>query len=155
MPQLCQNDSERALGMDQYGMTYQAVADHFNVSRIIIPRLNIIRRRQTGRTNDRPRNDRPRSWRKQGYGVPRFKSLLQKFYRHHYDMVDPDEISTLQMKMDVLFSSITVKTFAGRNYMSDIVDVLLRCRILPNVPSVSGLSIRYSPFGFFNRFCTP
>jgi hypothetical protein len=70
-------------------------------------------------------------------------------------MVDPDEISTLQMKMDVLFSSITVKTFAGRNYMSDIVDVLLRCRILPNVPSVSGLSIRYSPFGFFNRFCTP
>jgi hypothetical protein len=60
MPQLCQNDSERALGMDQYGMTYQAVADHFNVSRIIIPRLNMIRRRQTGRTNDRPRNERPR-----------------------------------------------------------------------------------------------
>ena len=40
-------------------MTHQAVADHFDVSRIIISRL-MIRLRQTGRTNDRPRNGRPR-----------------------------------------------------------------------------------------------
>ena len=40
-------------------MTHQAVADHFNVSRITISRL-MIRLRQTGRTNDRPRNGRPR-----------------------------------------------------------------------------------------------
>jgi hypothetical protein len=45
--------------MIQAGMTHQAVADHFNVSRITISRL-MIRLRQTGRMNDRPRNDRPR-----------------------------------------------------------------------------------------------
>ena len=59
MPRLPQNDRERAAGMVQAGMTYQAVADHFNVSRITISRL-MIRPRQTGRTNDRPRNDRLR-----------------------------------------------------------------------------------------------
>jgi transposase len=53
-----QNDRERAVGMVQAGMTHQAVADHFNVSRITISRLT-IRLRQTGRTNDRARNDRP------------------------------------------------------------------------------------------------
>ena len=57
MPRLCQNNCERAMGMVQAGMTHQAVADHFNVSRITIARL-IIRRRQTGRTNDRLRNGR-------------------------------------------------------------------------------------------------
>jgi transposase len=41
--------------MVQAGMTHQAVADHFNVSRITISML-MIRLRQTGRTNDRPRN---------------------------------------------------------------------------------------------------
>jgi transposase len=40
-------------------MTHQVVADHFNVSRITISRL-MIRLRQTGRSNDRPRNGRPR-----------------------------------------------------------------------------------------------
>ena len=40
--------------MVQAGMTLQAVADHFNVSRITISRL-MIRLRQTGRTNGRPR----------------------------------------------------------------------------------------------------
>jgi len=45
--------------MGQAGMTHQAVADHFNVSTITISRL-MIRLRQTGRTNDRPRNGRPR-----------------------------------------------------------------------------------------------
>jgi hypothetical protein len=37
----------------QAGMTHQAVADHFNVSRITFSML-MIRFRQTGRTNDRP-----------------------------------------------------------------------------------------------------
>ena len=59
MPRHHQNDRERAVGMVQAGMTHQAIADHFNVSRIIISRL-MIRLRQTGRTNDKPRNDRPR-----------------------------------------------------------------------------------------------
>jgi transposase len=59
MPRHRQNDRERAVGMVQAGMTHQAIADHFNVSRIIISRL-MIRLRQTGRTNDKPRNDRPR-----------------------------------------------------------------------------------------------
>ena len=59
MPRLPQNDRERAAGMVQAGMTYQAVADHFNVSRITISRL-MIRPRQTSRTNDRSRSDRPR-----------------------------------------------------------------------------------------------
>ena len=59
MPQLYQNDRERAMGMAHAGITHQAVADHFNVSRITIAML-IIRLRQTGRTNDRPRNGRPR-----------------------------------------------------------------------------------------------
>jgi orotate phosphoribosyltransferase-like protein len=53
MPQLHQNDRERAVGMVQAGMTHKAVADHFNVSRITISWL-MIRLRQTGRTNDRP-----------------------------------------------------------------------------------------------------
>jgi transposase len=47
------------MGMAQAGMTHQAVADHFNVSRITSSRL-MIRLRQTGRTNDGPRNGRPR-----------------------------------------------------------------------------------------------
>ena len=58
MPRLRQNDRERAVGMVQAGMTHQAVADHFNVSRITISRL-MIRLRQPSRTNDRPRNGRP------------------------------------------------------------------------------------------------
>ena len=58
MPRLRQNDCERAVGMDQVGITRQAVADHFNVFRITISRL-MIRLRQTGKTNDRPRNGRP------------------------------------------------------------------------------------------------
>jgi hypothetical protein len=59
MPQLRQNDREQGVGMVQAGMTHQALADHFNVSRITIPML-MIRLRQTDRTNDRPRNGRPR-----------------------------------------------------------------------------------------------
>jgi transposase len=59
MPRLRQNDRERAVGIVQPGMTHQAVADHSNVSRITILRL-MIRLRQTGRTNDRPRNGMPR-----------------------------------------------------------------------------------------------
>jgi transposase len=59
MPRLRQNDCEQGVGMVQAGMTHQAVADHFNVSRITIPML-MIRLRQTDRTNDRPRNGRPR-----------------------------------------------------------------------------------------------
>jgi hypothetical protein len=39
-------------------MTHQAVADHFNVSRITISMLMIRLRQKTG--NDRPRNGRPR-----------------------------------------------------------------------------------------------
>ena len=58
MPRLRQNDRERVVGMVQAGMTHQAVADHFNVPRVTISRL-MIRLRQTGRTNDRPRNSRP------------------------------------------------------------------------------------------------
>jgi transposase len=58
MPWLRQNDRERAVGMVQAGMTHQAVADHFNVSRITISRL-MIRLRQTGRMNDRPLNGMP------------------------------------------------------------------------------------------------
>jgi DNA-binding transcriptional regulator LsrR (DeoR family) len=58
MPRLRQNDHERAVGIGQAGMTQQAVADHFNVSRINISML-MIHLRQTGRTNDRPRNYRP------------------------------------------------------------------------------------------------
>jgi transposase len=59
MPWLRQNDHERAVGIAQAGMIHQAVADHLNVSRILISRLMICLR-QTGRTNDRPRNGRPR-----------------------------------------------------------------------------------------------
>jgi len=59
MPRLRQNDGERAVGMVQAGMIHQAVAGHYDVSRITISRL-MIRLRQTGRTNDRPRNGRPR-----------------------------------------------------------------------------------------------
>jgi transposase len=58
MSRLRQNDRERSVGMVQAGMTHQAVADHFNVSGITVSRL-MIRLRQTGRTNDRPRNGRP------------------------------------------------------------------------------------------------
>ena len=58
MPWLRQNDCERAVSLVQAGMTHQAVAGHFNVSRITFSML-MIRLRQTGRTNDRPRNDRP------------------------------------------------------------------------------------------------
>ena len=59
MPRLHQNNCERALGMVQAEITHQNVADHFNVSRISISRL-MLRLRQTGRTNDRPRNGMPR-----------------------------------------------------------------------------------------------
>ena len=59
MPLLRQNDRERAMGMVQAGMIHQTAADHFNVSRITISRL-LIRFRQTGRTNDRPRDGRSR-----------------------------------------------------------------------------------------------
>ena len=59
MPRLCQNNRERAMGMAQVGMTHQAAAYPFNVSRITIWRL-IIRLRQTYSTYDRPRSDRPR-----------------------------------------------------------------------------------------------
>jgi transposase len=47
MPRLRQNDGERVVGMVQGGMTHQAVADHFDVSRITISRI-MIRLRQTG-----------------------------------------------------------------------------------------------------------
>jgi hypothetical protein len=57
MPRLRQNDL--SLGMAQAGMTHQAVADHFDVSRITISR-SMIRLRQTDRTNVRPHNDRRR-----------------------------------------------------------------------------------------------
>jgi transposase len=59
MPRHRQNDRERAVGMVQAGMTHQTGVDHFNVSRITISRL-MIRLRQTGTTNHRPRIDRPR-----------------------------------------------------------------------------------------------
>ena len=59
MPRLSQNDREQTLGMVQAGMTHQAVADHFNMSRITISRL-MIRLRQTGRTNGSPCNGRRR-----------------------------------------------------------------------------------------------
>jgi transposase len=58
MPRLRQNDREQGVGMVQAGMTHQALADHFNVSRITIPML-MIRLRQTDRTNDKPHNGRP------------------------------------------------------------------------------------------------
>jgi transposase len=53
------NDREREVGMVQAEMTHQAVADHFNVSRITISRP-MNRPRQTGGTNDRHRNGRSR-----------------------------------------------------------------------------------------------
>ena len=52
MPQLRQNDRERAESLIPAGMTHRAVADHFNVS---ISRIMILLQ-QTGRTNDRPGN---------------------------------------------------------------------------------------------------
>jgi transposase len=56
-----QNDCDQAVGMVQARMTHQAIADHFNVSRITISRLMIsIRQTGTCRTNDRLRNGRPR-----------------------------------------------------------------------------------------------
>jgi len=51
MPRLRQNERK----LVQAGMTHKAVEDDF---RITISRL-VIRLRQTGRTNDRPRNGRP------------------------------------------------------------------------------------------------
>jgi DNA-binding NarL/FixJ family response regulator len=33
MPRLRKNDREQSVGMVQAGMTHQAIADHFNVSR--------------------------------------------------------------------------------------------------------------------------
>ena len=45
--------------MVHVGMTHQAVADHFNVSRITFSRP-MIRLRQTDSTNDRSGNGRPR-----------------------------------------------------------------------------------------------
>jgi transposase len=59
MSRFRQNDRERAVGIVQAGMSHQAVADHYNVSRITISRL-MIRLRQTGRTNDIPHSGRPR-----------------------------------------------------------------------------------------------
>jgi hypothetical protein len=53
MPRFRQNDRERAVGM------IQAVADHFNVSRITISRL-MIRLWQTDRRNNGTCNGRPR-----------------------------------------------------------------------------------------------
>jgi transposase len=55
MLRLRQNDRERAKGMVQTGITHQAVANHFNVSKKTISR-QMIRLRQTGRANDGPRN---------------------------------------------------------------------------------------------------
>jgi hypothetical protein len=57
MSRFRQNDCEWAVGMVQAWMTHQAVADHFNVSKITISML-MIRLPQTSRTNDRPRNGR-------------------------------------------------------------------------------------------------
>ena len=57
---LRQNDRERAVGMVQAGTTHQAVADHFNVSRITISRI-MISLRQTDKSIVRPRNGRPRA----------------------------------------------------------------------------------------------
>ena len=48
------------MGMVQAGTTHQAVADHFNVSRITISRI-MISLRQTDKSIVRPRNGRPRA----------------------------------------------------------------------------------------------
>jgi hypothetical protein len=40
MPRLRQNDCDGPVDMVQAGMTHHAVADHFNVSRIIIENSN-------------------------------------------------------------------------------------------------------------------
>ena len=58
LSRLRQNCRERAVGMVQVGMIHQTAAGHFNVLRITISRL-MIRFRQTGMTNDRPRIGRP------------------------------------------------------------------------------------------------
>ena len=58
MPLLRQNGREPVVGMVQNGTTHQAVADHFNMSRITISWLMICLP-QTVRTNIRPRNGRP------------------------------------------------------------------------------------------------
>jgi len=47
----------------------------------------------------------------QGYGAPRLKSSLQKFYGRHYYLVDRYEISISHMTMDLLLSYITAKPF--------------------------------------------
>jgi hypothetical protein len=80
MPRLRQNDRERAVGMVQTGMTHQAVADHFNVSTMTISRL-MIRLRQTGRTNDRPRS---RVWRHNVYRNLRLIHLSSKLFKEHW-----------------------------------------------------------------------
>ena len=59
MSRFRQNDRERAVGIVQAGMSHQAVANHYNVSKITISRL-MNRLRQTGRTNDIPHNGRSR-----------------------------------------------------------------------------------------------
>ena len=56
---------------------------------------------------------------KQVYIVIKLKSLLQKFYVHHHNVVDYYEISISQITMDLLFfiqmvlSSINANIFAG------------------------------------------
>ena len=53
MPWRPHNDREQAVGMVQAGMTHQAVADHFNVSRITISRLmTLVFDKQVGRMTD-------------------------------------------------------------------------------------------------------
>jgi hypothetical protein len=78
------NYRERAVSMVQAGMTHQAVANHFYVSKITIPRL-MIRLRQRGRTDDRPRNDRPRvtSQRQGSPGKSRGPMALFKDWSYH------------------------------------------------------------------------
>jgi hypothetical protein len=56
---------------------------------------------------------------KQSYIAIRLKSLLQKCYGHHHNVVDHYEISISPITMDLLFfmqmvlPSITAKFFAG------------------------------------------
>ena len=42
MPRLCQNDRGRAVGMVHDQMTHQAVADHFNVSRLTVKTKDLV-----------------------------------------------------------------------------------------------------------------
>ena len=59
MPRLCKDQRDEAVGMLRAGMTKVAVANHFNVSRMTIHRLE-VRLQATGTTSDRPRSGRPR-----------------------------------------------------------------------------------------------